>query len=83
MSLDISSEIEARLAAKAREQGLSVDAYLERLMEPHQGVRGLDILKEAGIQPEGTANGDAPHLPVWNLGVRGSLRRVEIYDDED
>jgi hypothetical protein len=52
-------------------------------MEPPKGVRGLDILKEAGIQPEGTANGDAPQLPVWNLGVRGTLRRVEIYDDED
>jgi hypothetical protein len=83
MSLDISLETEARFAAKAREQGLSVDAYLERLMEPPLGVRGLDILKEAGIQPEGTANGQAPELPVRYLGVRGTLRRVEIYDDED
>ena len=81
MSLDISLETEARLAARAKEQGLSVDAYLERLTEPPQGVRGLDILKEAGIQPESTANGDAPHLPVWNLGVRGSLHRRDIYDD--
>jgi hypothetical protein len=30
MSLDISLETEARLEAKAREQGLSIDAFLER-----------------------------------------------------
>jgi hypothetical protein len=81
MSLDISLETEARLAAKAREQGLSVDAYLERLMESPLGVRGLDILKEAGIQPASTANGGAPELPVWHLGLRGSLHRRDIYDD--
>lgn len=46
MSLDISPETEARLAAKAKEQGLSIDAYLQRLMEPLPGVRGIDLLKE-------------------------------------
>jgi hypothetical protein len=83
MSLDISPETEARLAAKAKEQGLSVNAYLERQMDPPKGVQGLDILKEAGIQPPSAANGDAPVLPAWHLGVRGTLRRVEIYGDED
>jgi hypothetical protein len=83
MSLDISPETEARLAAKAKEQGLSIDAYLERLMEPLPGVRGIDLLKEAGIQPAGTANGEAPVLPARYLGVRGTLRRAEIYGDED
>ncbi|HEV3202204.1 MAG TPA: hypothetical protein VGZ73_30110 [Bryobacteraceae bacterium] len=83
MSLDISLETEARIKAKAKERGLSVDAYLRRQMESPRGVRGLDILKEAGIKPAGTPNGDAPQLPVWNLGVRGTLRRVEIYGDED
>jgi hypothetical protein len=83
MSLDISLETEARIKAKAKEQGLSVEAYLERQMEPPRGVRGLDILKEAGIQPASTANGQPPGLPVRYLGVRGTLRRVEIYGDED
>jgi len=83
MSLDISPETEARLEAKAKEQGLSIDAYLEQLMDPPKGVRGLDILKAAGIQPPGVANGERPVLPVRYLGVRGTLRRVEIYDDED
>ena len=49
-------------------------------MEPPKGVQGLEILKGLGIQP---ANGQTPQLPVWNLGVRGSLRRCEIYDDLD
>ena len=83
MSLDISPETEARLTAKAKEQGLSIDAYLDRLMESPPGVRGLDILKEAGILPASAANGEAPVLPAWHLGARGTLRRVEIYGDED
>jgi len=76
-------ETEARIEAKAKQQGLSIDAYLESLMEPPKGVPGLDILKEAGIQPPTTANGEAPVLPARYLGVRGTLRRVEIYGDED
>jgi len=27
------------------------------------------------------ANGEAPELSVWHLGVRGSLHRRDIYDD--
>ena len=69
MSLDISLKTAARLAAKAREQGLSVDAFLERL------------LNDAGDLTAGTANGEVPELPVWHLGVRGSLHRRDIYDD--
>ena len=69
MSLDISLKTEARLAAKAREQGLSIDAFLERL------------LNDAADLPASTTNGGAPELPVWHLGVRGSLHRRDIYDD--
>lgn len=83
MSLEISPETEAQLTAKAKEQGLSVDAYLEHLMESPKGVQGLDILKAAGIQPPSAAKGEPPQLPAWHLGVRGTLRRVEIYGDED
>jgi len=68
MSLDISLETEARLAAKAQEQGLSIDAFLERL------------LNDAGGPTAGAANGEAPELPVRYLGVRGSLHRRDIYD---
>ena len=69
MRLDISSKTEALLAAKALEKGLSVDAFLERL------------LNDAGHIPASTANGEAPQLPVRYLGVRGSLHRRDIYDD--
>jgi len=69
MSLDISLKTEARLAAKAREKGLSIDAFLERL------------LSDAGDLTANVANGEAPELPVWHLGVRGSLHRRDIYDD--
>jgi hypothetical protein len=69
MSLDISPETEACLAARAQEQGLSIDALLERL------------LNDAGGLPPSTANGEAPVLPARYLGVRGSLHRRDIYDD--
>jgi len=69
MSLDISLKTEARLAAKAREQGLSIDAFLERL------------LNDAADLPASTTNGGTPKSPVWDLGVRASLHRRDIYDD--
>jgi hypothetical protein len=50
MSLDISLKTEARLAAKAREQGLSIDAFLERL------------LNDAGDLTASTANGEPPRI---------------------
>ena len=67
MSLDISLETEARLVAKAQEQGLSVDASLDRLLNDDE-------------MPAGATNGDAPELPARHLGVRGSLHRRDIYN---
>jgi hypothetical protein len=68
MSLDVSSTTEARLIAKAKEQGLSVEAFLQQLIE------------DAG-NPVSRSKGEAPELPVWHLGVTGSLHRRDIYDD--
>jgi hypothetical protein len=67
MRLDISLETEARLVAKAREQGLSIDAFLERLLN-------------ANDLPARSINGEAPQLPARYLGVRGSLHRRDIYN---
>jgi hypothetical protein len=67
MSLQISPETEARLNLKAEECGVSVDELLKRL------------LTEAEHLEEKTAK--APEFPKWNLGVIGSLRRADIYDD--
>jgi hypothetical protein len=69
MHLDISSTTEARLAAKAQEKGLSIDAFLERLLSDTSDLKA------------NTASGAAPELPVRHLGVRGSLHRRDIYDD--
>ena len=67
MTLDISLENEARLVAKAQEQGLSIDALLERLLNDDE-------------MPVRVTNGDAPQLPARYLGVRGSLYRRDIYN---
>ena len=69
MNLDISVRTESRLAAKAQECGLSVDALLERL------------LNDASEPAAKTGSGETPKLPVRYLGVRGSLHRRDIYDD--
>jgi len=69
MRLDISSKTQARLVSKAQEQGLSIDGFLERL------------LNDVAELSASTANGEAPQLPVWQLGLRGGLHRRDIYDD--
>jgi hypothetical protein len=37
--------------------------------------------EDAGGLPAAAANGEAPRLPVWHLGLYGSLHRRDIYDD--
>lgn len=69
MSLEISSNTEARIASRAQAEGLSIDAFLEKL------------LNHAEDLTTGSATGAAPQLPVWHLGVRGSLHRRDIYGD--
>jgi hypothetical protein len=63
MHLDISPKTKARVAARAKEKGLSIDAFLKRLLD------------DAG-DPTG---GAVPELPVRHLGVIGSLHRRDIY----
>lgn len=66
MTLEISSQTEARLLAKAEEQGLSIEAL-------------LDCLLSEAAEPK--RKGPVPEIPRWNLGSQGSLRRTEIYGD--
>jgi hypothetical protein len=68
MTFHIKPETEARLLAKAQEQGVSIDALLEQLMNETEA-------------PPAAANGKAPELPAWHLGTKSSLRRRDIYDD--
>ena len=69
MTLDISPQTEARLAAKAQEVGLSVEALIESF------ISHKTDLKTAGIQ------GKNAQLPAWHLGSHGSYHRRDIYDD--
>ena len=68
MSLEVSQQTEARITEEARRLGVSVDVLLERFINEHA----------AGRSPE-TRKG--PELPVWHLGVIGSLHRRDIYND--
>jgi hypothetical protein len=68
MNLQLKPETEARLLAKARRQGVSIDAFLQRLMN------------ESEWSPvEGES--ETQELPVWHLGARDGLRRRDIYSD--
>jgi hypothetical protein len=66
--IDVSSETEARINEEARRQGVSVDALLERLLSERAAAAHIA--------------GPAPELPLWHLGVMGSLHRRDIYDDD-
>ncbi len=68
MSLNISQRNEARLAEEARRQGITVDALLERFINE----------RAPDVHP---GSRKAPELPVWRLGVIGSLHRRDIYND--
>jgi hypothetical protein len=67
MSIEISREIEARLAAEARRLGISVETLLKRFIDERGALT-------QPAQPK-------PELPVWHLGGVGALHRRDIYDD--
>jgi hypothetical protein len=67
MSIEVSRETEARLNDEARRQGISVEAFLERLMSERRSIAHVA--------------GDAAELPVWHLGEVCPLHRRDIYDD--
>jgi hypothetical protein len=67
MSIEISLETEARLAAEAQRHGLSVNALLEQFINERAA-----LTRSAKAPPE---------LPAWSLGSVGALHRRDIYDD--
>ena len=70
MSIQISHETEARLTDEARKQGVSVEAFLERLLS-ERGPAAHVV----------TDNGSTPKVPILHLGAMGPLHRRDIYDD--
>lgn len=67
MSIQVSPATEDRLAEAARQQGITIEALLDRL-----------LAKEAADSPPVK---DPLALPTWRLGAMGSLHRRDIYDD--
>jgi hypothetical protein len=65
MSIKISKETEAWLTAEAKRLGISVDAFLARLVGGYTGSAPTRL---------------SPELPAWNLGAE-LLHRRDIYDD--
>ena len=65
MTVTLPPDLESRVAEKARTEGISPEAYVER------------VIREATAQaPPGTAR-----LPVWPGRALSGLRREELYDD--
>jgi hypothetical protein len=65
MSIDISQETAARLAAEARRRGISVEALLEDFISDRAAL----------------THPAQPELPVWHLGSIGALHRRDLYSD--
>ena len=51
MSIDISSKNEARLRATAQAEGVSVDAYVERLINEREELAAI-VTQAAALSPE-------------------------------
>jgi len=65
MTVTLPPELESRVAQRARAEGISSEAYVER------------VVREATAQPAREA---AP-LPAWPGHALSALRREELYDD--
>jgi len=65
MTLTLPPELESRVAQRARAEGISSEAYVER------------VIREATAQPPRES---AP-LPAWPGHALSPLRREDLYDD--
>lgn len=71
ITLDLKPEIEESLAAKAKERGVSLEAYLQEI-----------VSEQAHCDPVSNAtHAKVPKVASVHLGDLGSLRRCEIYGD--
>jgi hypothetical protein len=68
MGLGVSPHTEARIRQEAQQQGISVNALLERVMNNEAAGTAVRAYQ-------------APELPVLHLGPMGPLSRRDIYDD--
>ena len=54
MSLAIHPDLETKIRARAEAEGLSIEAYLERLVQADQGARELETLALEGLDSGAT-----------------------------
>ena len=66
MTVTLPPELESRVAERARAEGISAEAYVER------------VIREATA--EAPRKGGLP-LPVWPGRALSDLRREDLYDD--
>lgn len=69
MTLDLSPQTEARLTAKAQESGLSLEAFIEKLITDDADLKTTAVQSNKG------------QVPVRHLGSHGNYHRRDIYDD--
>lgn len=65
MTIILPSELESQIAERARAEGISLEAYVER------------VIREAA----GQARKSDPPVPVWPGRPLGDLRRESLYED--
>ena len=70
LTLSLTTEEQAKLEEKARDQGLSLDAF----------VHGVAQAAAPDIAASGQKKNVLP-LPAWPGCATGSLRREDIYED--
>ncbi len=71
LTLTLNPEVEQGLLTQAQEQGVSLDDYLQELLEKQASISNAAAI-ERGKQIK---------IPLLHLGVVGPLRRSDIYDD--
>lgn len=70
VTLDLNPETEQGLLMQAQARGVSLTAYLQ------------DVLNKQAVIGIGAVSGKDIEIPLLLLGISGSLRRADIYDDE-
>jgi len=79
--IELKPEVEASVVAEARARGLSVEAYLQQVIEDHADAHHLDpsypARVEAMLDKLAEMGKDLPHLPS------SAFTRESIYQDHD
>jgi hypothetical protein len=72
LTIELTPQEEARLTARAKAEGVSVDAFVGRVLK-EVATQAADVAIKTPIR--------VPALPKWPGQVIGELRREDIYKD--